>query len=459
VSQSTEPFSPERLLVILQNLPMARVYWVGFSGGADSTALLHAMATNSEYPGPRLKALHVNHGLHPDADSWEARCAAFCRRLGVEFVAKRIEVDPLSGEGPEAEARHQRYSVVEDMLGGDDMFLTAHHLDDQAETLLLNLVRGSGVDGLAGMPATRPLGKGLLARPLLAFPMCSLRDYLKANGLDWIEDPTNEDPAFDRNFVRSHLLPLMEQRWRGAANNLARSSRLCRAASTVLGKCTDSMLDERLDHPRVLDIDGLDSGGEEFGLVLRRWVHRHAAKPIPHGRLEELRAQVGSAGPDSKVCIGWGDWSIHLFDGRLWLICGEAPGTCPERDWLGEETLGLGADAGMLALDPPAALPFNIRVRARAGGDRIRPAGSDSHRTIKDILRELRVPTWLRSSVPVLCRADRVLAIADLVISAELAETLDQLGSRLRWHPGDPMLQFVFGKSAQGAVDRAPALR
>lgn len=446
MTPGAEPFTPERLQDTLRHLPATSVYWVGFSGGADSTALLHAMSNHVTATGQSLRALHVNHGIHPDADSWQEHCRAVCAEWGVEFHARRIEIDRGSGKGLEAEARHRRYAVVEDILDTGDVFLTAHHLDDQAETLLLNLVRGSGVDGLAAMPESRPLGKGFLARPLLAFEMQSLRDYLQAHGLKWIEDPGNLDPAYDRNYVRAELLPLMDSRWPGLARRLARSAVLCREASDVLARHAEEILGSTLVHPMVLNMRVLRDRKEDFGLVLRQWLRNSGASPLPFNRLDELRRQIHSASPDSMARIDWNGWAIRCFRNHLWLQQGEEPQACASHDWTDLHPLDLGGGHGILRLEPPAELPFTLSVRARAAGDTIRLKGHDHHRRVKDLLREMHVPPWLRDSIPLVCRGDAVLAVADRFIGAELAEALGKTGARLVWRPEHPVLQFVFRK-------------
>ncbi len=206
-------FHCRTVLHILQSFPAVNAYVVAYSGGADSTALLHALCTIQNQLGVPLSAVHVNHGLHDDAGQWQQQCEHFCRQNNIELVCVRVDLKNCSGKGLEAEARHLRYEAISGLLEPGTGVLTAHHADDQAETLLLNLMRGSGIDGLSAMPDSRALGHGLLQRPLLGFQNNALRDYLRINGVEWTEDPSNQYLNHDRNFVRQEIIPLLEKRW------------------------------------------------------------------------------------------------------------------------------------------------------------------------------------------------------------------------------------------------------
>ena len=247
-------FTAERLLHILQSFPVVNAYLVGFSGGADSTALLHALSTIQGQLGVPLSAVHVNHGLHGDADLWQSQCEHFCSQLGIKLVSLSINLDNRSGKGLEAEARHLRYDAISTLLEPGVCLLTAHHADDQAETLLLNLMRGSGVDGLSAMPESRPLGKGILQRPLLEFQNSALRDYLNKHGIEWSEDPSNQYLDHDRNSIRHEIMPLLEERWLGVSKRLLLTRKAMTGARHLLEHLADDYLEQSLCHPLVLQI-------------------------------------------------------------------------------------------------------------------------------------------------------------------------------------------------------------
>ncbi|MCP4042785.1 MAG: tRNA lysidine(34) synthetase TilS, partial [Gammaproteobacteria bacterium] len=204
---------PESILKSLLGFPGTGRYWVAYSGGLDSHVLLHLMASlRNRLEEGELRAVHVNHGLLPEALEWEVHCQQVCRELEIPCEILRVKAGPAGGEGPEAAARQARYTAIGKLMARDDVILTAHHQDDQAETLLLHLVRGSGPHGLAAMPSVRRFLPGWLGRPLLGYPRAALRLYGESHLLDWIDDPSNREDRYERNFLRNEILPAMKIR-------------------------------------------------------------------------------------------------------------------------------------------------------------------------------------------------------------------------------------------------------
>lgn len=247
--------SEHDLLPTLEVLAGAPRWWLAYSGGLDSTVLLQLLArARAARPGfPPLVALHVNHGLHPDAPRWQHHCEARCRALGIDFDCEAVVVEP-AGEGLEAAARRARHAVFESRLGAGDILFTAHHLDDQVETLFLRLLRGAGVDGLGAMAESRPLGAGRLVRPLLDVPRGVLADCARQWALDYIDDPSNEDTRLDRNYLRRRVLPLIAERWPGyrgtvgrAADHLRETAALLRSHRAAPVECRSALGDPGLD--------------------------------------------------------------------------------------------------------------------------------------------------------------------------------------------------------------------
>ncbi|MFY9975316.1 MAG: tRNA lysidine(34) synthetase TilS, partial [Chromatiaceae bacterium] len=210
------PFRPEHLIAALAPFSGAPRVWVAFSGGLDSTCLLRAAAAAlGRLPG-KLHAVHLDHGLHPESAHWAQHSLGVCKALGVPLKIDRLSISRAPGESLEAVAREARYAALAALLGPGELVLTAQHQDDQAETLLLALLRGSGIEGLASMGPVSKLGSGWLLRPLLDVPRAALEAYAREEGLTWIEDPSNVSLAFDRNFLRRRALPLLRTRWPSA---------------------------------------------------------------------------------------------------------------------------------------------------------------------------------------------------------------------------------------------------
>jgi tRNA(Ile)-lysidine synthase len=453
MTQRTTPFEAERLLGTLKRYPQCPVFWVGFSGGADSTALLLALSELRQSLTATIKAVHFNHGLHPDSDAWAIHCEAFCKELNIELLVMNLSVTS-SGSGIEAEARRLRYEQVECLLGQDEAFLTAHHQDDQTETLLLNLVRGSGVDGLAGMPESRPLGKGLLLRPLLDIQGSSLRHYLTEHHKIWLEDPSNEDVNYDRNFIRQQLLPLLATRWPAVSTRIATSADLCRQASGSLAQWAESELGKHLEHPQVLSLNHLQLDEPEFALVFRKWLRNNDAPSLPARQLEQLRLQCANSTSDSRVKVSWHGWVLHLFQNALWLQKESAIKPCPTLVWPQSGPLDLGKDSGTLQfLNSEGKCPGQLSVRQRSGGQKIQVSSGGQNTDLKEQFRLAGIPPWLRDSVPLLFDGESLLAVGDLIISKPLNTWLKDQNARLSWNPIDPLLLHIQTQFQSRAVD------
>jgi len=226
--------SIDHILEVLETLPAPGHYWLAYSGGMDSTALLSILATHRDRLQGGLVAVHVNHQLSANADQWEDHCRAYCRALNIRHESVTINTRAGRKDSPEAWARELRYAALEKFMQEDDVLLTAHHKDDLAETVIQQLLRGSGPEGLSAMPETRRCGRGWLARPLLAYSRRQIEDYVKVQRLTWVEDESNIDQDIARNFIRNTVMPTLRKRWPSAADVLWRVSRLQADAAAVL---------------------------------------------------------------------------------------------------------------------------------------------------------------------------------------------------------------------------------
>ena len=438
-------FTAERLLHILQSFPVVKSYIVGFSGGADSTALLHAISTIQSQLEVPISAVHVNHGLHDDADSWQLQCEAFCRQNGIKLVCLRVKLENRSGKGLEAEARHLRYEAISALLKAGDCLLTAHHADDQAETLLLNLMRGSGVDGLSAMPESRVLGNGVLQRPLLGFQNSVLREYLADNNIEWMEDPSNQYLNHDRNFVRHEIIPLLEERWPEVSKRLLLTHKAMTDARKLLERLADEYLGQYLTHPFVLQINPqLLDEQELFKLVIRRWIKRSGSPSMPVYRLESFFEQLRQAGNDHKTAVAWGESSLHLYKQQLWLQTAREVLPCPSREWPpGCNELDLGRDVGQLVLEGEASPTGDFSVGARINMKETGISHGTHHKSLKNLFQTAGIPPWLRDCIP-LCRLDgELVAMGDWCFSQQFASWLTENNLKLSWQPRNPLLQFI----------------
>lgn len=408
---------------------------VAFSGGPDSTALLHALAALPQARTRGLRALHVDHGLNPQSGAWAAQAAAFCASVGVDCEVRRVEVARDGGEGLEAAARHARYDAFADALQRGEWLLLGHHRDDQAETVLLKLLRGAGPQGLGGMRAMRPLGSGRLWRPLLELPREALRAYVEAHGLAFIEDPSNLDMALARNHLRHEILPRLRRHWPHAVDSVLHSAALCRAADEALRARWRQAFNLLHDASSgSLDAQAwliLEPALREP--LLDHWLHAKGLPAPTAAQRRQIERQC-HARAGQQPCVRWPGAELHIWKGRLWAHAPRAPvdprwTTC----WHGE-ALTL-PDGGQLELDPAGRLPTPLTVRLRHGGERIKPAGDRHTRELRDLFQQVALPPWQREACPLLYAGEELVSVADLWRTARGAALFDAMNARPRWQP------------------------
>lgn len=404
---------------------------VAFSGGLDSTVLLHALAAHPPLRAAGLRALHIDHRLHPDSGRWAEHCVRVCAAIGVELQQVCVDVQP-QGEGLEAAARAARYAAFARALRPGETLALAQHADDQAETVLLRLLRGAGGRGLAGMPPHRGIGRNRLWRPLLALSRAELLAYARHHGLAWLEDPSNRDTGFDRNFVRHRVLPLLQSRWPQAARTLAASAGWQAEAQALLDEAVAERLAavQGLD-PATVSVAALQALSPAWQRqVLRAWLAALGLPPMPSTRLAEALGPLLAARDDALPSLQWRDAVLRRWSGLLWAGTVEPPWPRAwERPWdgIGDLTLPDGRVYRLQRDD--AGAPLALHVRLRRGGERLMLPGRSHHSELKQVLQSLGLPPWQRERLPLLFEGDTLLAAGEWVAS----QTLRQRG--WRWRP------------------------
>lgn len=411
-------FLERRLSELKAGGACARRLWVAFSGGADSAVLLH-LASGIDADTP-LFAIHVDHGLHEDSGVWARHAESFSTSLGARFVGMRRAVSDC-GSGLEAAARDARYACFESVLEEGDWLLSAHHQDDQAETLLLRLLRGSGVLGLAGIAARRPCGAGVLVRPLLNVSRRAILEYADSQRLSWVEDPSNSDSRFDRNFLRNEILPAVRGRWPALSKRLARSAELAAEASDLLDvlAAQDIAAAGRADR---LDLGTLKSLSPPRQRNLLRYAIRDLGLPaIPENRLLQITSVVPAARDDAQPLVQWAGAEARRYRGTLYLHCAAPPLVATDTLLQPGQEIDLGPGLGRLTLVraggrgiDPCMAEAGLRIQRRAGGERLRPAATAATRTLKSLLQEAGILPWMRDRIPLLTHNDQLVAVADL---------------------------------------------
>lgn len=414
----------------------ASAWCVAFSGGLDSSVLLHLLAELARREAvPALSAIHVQHGLQPVAAAWPEHCRQFCAALGIPLQVVAVQV--VAQASVEQAARQARYAAFAEHLQPDAVLFSAQHRDDQAETLLFRLLRGAGVRGLAAMPGQRPLGRGTLLRPLLDCSRAELQGYAEAHGLSWIEDPSNADTRFSRNFLRQRVMPLLAERWPQASVALARSAAHLSEAEQLLGELARMDLQAARGEPLFpwLALPSLElSLVTQLSDARQRNLLRHWLAPLSRmpdsdhwAGWRDLRDAAGDASPVWKLADG----ELHRADGRLYWL---------SADWLAPPVL---PDPAVVRVQGASELPGNGEVQIRgelpAGRWhlRYRLGGESLHlpergrRDLKRLLNEWRVPAFVRPRLPLLFDGDELMAVANLAQSA----SLQACGVRLHWSP------------------------
>lgn len=413
----------ELLQAELQRLPPGPVA-VGFSGGMDSSVLLHALAHTAAARQRGLRAIHVDHGLHADSSRWVTQCRRAAAELDVDLRSERVQVEASIGMGREAAARAARMAAFAAALSAGEILALAQHADDQAETVLLKLLRGAGPEGVGGMRRLRRFAAGVLWRPLLALPRAALRDYADAHHLDWIEDPSNSDLGLRRNFLRHEILPRLQQHWPQARAALAHSAAWARnAAAFIEEQATQALQRLRGSDPATLHWRAwIVLPAALRDPVLRLWLRELGRDEPAHFHVAELERQLREAGPDRLPVVRWGRTELRRY--RDLLFATVAPAPLPphwETAWNGGELILPNGDRLLLlhrATGTPVHLTSALRVSSRRGGERLRPAGRAHTRELRHLLQEDGVPPWLRRRLPLVHDGEgALLAVADRYLS------------------------------------------
>ncbi|MBY0474926.1 MAG: tRNA lysidine(34) synthetase TilS [Nitrosomonas sp.] len=418
---------------------------VALSGGVDSVVLLHILVTLSREMPLTLSAVHVNHGISSNATLWSKFCCHLCHAYGVSIYIAYLKIKKEKGESLEARAREERYRVFNQIQA--NYVVLAQHLDDQAETLLLQLFRGAGIKGLCGMPLVRKqssIAAPQILRPLLEISRDEIEAYGRLNKLNWINDESNNNTIFNRNFLRHDVFPILKKRYPNYPKTLLRTSRHFSEASLLLDEL--AVIDNehcvvlgniQINHIRLLSFARAKN-------LLRYKLLQQGITPPSTAKLETILHQILSAGPDSQPCISFGNTEIRSYKGSIYILPSKTSLQCSEHYvWNGEAHLLLSHLNGTIRFTEAKSQGISqkkisaelITIRSRKGGEFFMPACNRPRRSLKNLLQEASIPPWKRSTIPLMFYGEKLIWVPSIGIDCEFQAKSDELGILPIWNP------------------------
>lgn len=416
---------------------------VGYSGGVDSHVLLHLLTSLPEFKN-KITAIYVHHGLQTCADAWAVHCQNCSKALGVKFKVLKVNGQAVPGESPEEAARNARYQAFKEILTSNDVLLFAQHRNDQLETVLLQLFRGAGLKGLSGMPVKASFVAGTLLRPLLDVSQEDIKQYALQHQLQWIEDPSNQDTQFDRNFLRQEILPLLEQRWPSLDKTVARVASHCAEAQMVLSaNAKEQMLMLYDQQQRCLLITGL----LQHDVLMQQWIVRewlgYLGVRMPSVKvLQAILQNILTARQEANPIVRHDDFDIQRYRDGLYLVAPQVPFDASQV-FLWSDTsqpLPLNNNGRLLVSEAQQGIAVDlwqqgaVQIKYRQGGEKIALPNRTGRHSLKKLFQEAGIAPWLRARVPVIYMGDKIAAIADFWVSKDFYGTVGEPCIKLTWH-------------------------
>lgn len=442
----------------------AKQWVVAYSGGVDSTVLLHAAQQFlKSYPAtadqalPQLSAVYINHQLQSDSERWQQHCEAVCQSWSIPFAAETVTIarEEIQQQGMEASARDERYRVFARYAKPGSVVMTGHHLNDQAETVLMRLFRGAGGTGLAGIPALRELAinekadqtmpreqgeaegeaQGKIIRPLLSVNQQTIERYAQDYELLFINDPSNNDTDMDRNFIRHSVVPLVKQRWPGLIANLARTANHARSQNQLLRElaqidieCIDRRAD---DYGHSVDLPGLTALSEHRQINLIRYWLTELNHQLPSTKqMQQVISVLRSTRADAYVALS--QVAFYRFKQRVYCIqnkCLEFSGADSKateslmypRNWNTHQSVTMDRIGVLSGHVSVADTNFGLKPGDYVLDSRVKQEGQEylyrgQHRSLKKLLQEQGIPPWLRDVYPIIYYQDAIAAIGDILV-------------------------------------------
>ncbi len=431
-------FNTQQIIGDLIDLTQGKQIWIAYSGGVDSHVLLHLLATANDPELGIVSAIHIDHGLHADSERWAKHCAEVSANLAIELCNLKADVTESDELGMEAAARKARYQAFQQQLTDNDVLLTAQHQHDQAETLLLQLFRGAGPKGLSAMPQQLSLGESTIIRPFLKIPQQDILAYATQHQLHWIDDPSNSETRWNRNYIRHTIWPDIEQRWPSAAKTISRSAEHCADATELMDELAAQDLDSLVTDKTsgflpITQLLALSPARQKN--VLRHYIEcKQFALPSTAG-LQKVIDEVCLAKQDSNPVVSWQGVEVRRYQNQLYFMqplaehdsnqilqCGSLEDVVLNN---GDIVTWQKVKSGGLSQQ---TIADRLTIRFRQGGEQIMPQGHAHHKTLKHLFQQWMVPSWQRDRTPLLYYGEELIAVVGYVLAHDYVVAQNEQG-------------------------------
>lgn len=427
VEQSTNPVS-------FSSIETTR-FVIAYSGGLDSHVLLHLMQSCQL----NCRAIYIEHGLQEASKPWAEHCAAVCTQLDIPFQSISVNAQAGQGESPEASARTARYDALANQMQSGDVLLTAQHLQDQSETLFLQMLRTAGPAGLSAMPISKEFAGGQHIRPLLSVDRTELEAYATSHQLEWIEDPSNTDQRYDRNFFRQSIFPLLKNRWPSINQTLSNVCGLQAEAAELINDLAAMDAQVLIDGNTLIISHLLKLSPARQRNIIRYWLQQCQLDAPTAKRLKEILNSMLTAADDKMPVVNWADTDVRRFQGKLYAMKTLQPFDAQQSfQWQSDQPLVLSSLQCEISLTPAEiglsadVIAQSLTVRFRSGGERIKPIGRAHTMDLKKLMQAAAVPPWQRARIPLIYLDDELIAVADYWVADSFKNT-----------PGEPAWQVI----------------
>ncbi|MDC0186050.1 tRNA lysidine(34) synthetase TilS [Gammaproteobacteria bacterium] len=416
-------------------------FCIAFSGGMDSTVLLHVMKNIIDEKS-QIRAIHINHNIVDNSKVWTKTCKSICKNFGIDIEIISLEVTH-NGYGLEAAARDERYKKLKEKLYENEYLLTAHHEEDQMETVFLRMARGTGLDGLQGINEKYSFGEGIIFRPMLEVSKTSVMDYAKEHQLKWVEDSSNQDTHFDRNFLRKKIIPQFRERWPSIASSVSRLSQLSAQNIKILNQIAEEDIGPIANMNELPLAKLLDKSFERANNMLRYIILANgmsipSMKTLQDGLKEMLDPET------DKSVIAWKDYCIRKYKNHLYFLSNSdlEPNKVDVRiPWEIGKTVNLGENIGSIEATFIHGDGLSIEkcenkltISYRQGGELIKPIGHRINKSLKNLFQENQILPWMRDKIPLIYYQDELVSVADLWFNQNYVASQNEAGFVVNWH-------------------------